>query len=725
MSEENNMAKSNQEQAAQQQKGIPEPAVSGAQVVGNVAVQASAQGANGQGQFSAGQANMQASAPQGALRAVPKQETVYTKRMKENFGFFGPITFLYACLYAFCMFHNGSGVTFPFFMAGSLLFLHFSLSKLEISWKKGSVFYMAGMMLLAVSTFCTDDWRIIAFNKTGIFLLMMSLLLKQFFDTSNWKLGKYLGAICELVVVSIGELGRPFQDAARYMKDHKSRNMGKVWYAVLGLVIAMPLFLTVLLLLSSADAVFRSMTRSFLEGIRFGNVFNVVFRVGFLFFASYLLTAYLCKKSIKEEVTDHRKGEPILAITVTGMLTLLYLVFSGIQIVYLFMGQMQLPEGYTYAEYAREGFFQLLAVGILNLIIVLIALSFFRESKALKIVLTVMSLCTFVMIASSAMRMLIYISYYYLTFLRILVLWGLSVLFLLFAGVIVSIFWERFRLFQYSMVVVTVMYTALSFLHPDYIIARVNVANAPRETEAFSGSEGDFFQSGEPYHDYEYLCSLSADAAPVLIPYLAEIGYDVQVFYEEDIWKQYSAVSNTGRNRLSSFGYYYLEKLQESTDNFSLRTFNVSRYFALKQVDALEKTGQEFSFFKQLTFVNETDFRIGRIDYKIFLRDGERDRYLGIEHVKADSTPSAGNVMPDFLGDTTVCSLERYYLLESEIPGLSITWEIEAYDEWGELHNLSFEKIKIEENGEYTDTFVLRYGKDGKAELAPVPLGQS
>ncbi|MFR8843973.1 MAG: DUF4153 domain-containing protein [Waltera sp.] len=51
--------------------------------------------------------------------------------------------------------------------------------------------------------------------------------------------------------------------------------------------------------------------------------------------------------------------------------------FSGIQIFGLFLGKMQLPEGYTYAQYAREGFFQLLAVSILNLILVLVCLSFF------------------------------------------------------------------------------------------------------------------------------------------------------------------------------------------------------------------------------------------------------------------------------------------------------------------------------------------------------------
>ena len=61
-------------------------------------------------------------------------------------------------------------------------------------------------------------------------------------------------------------------------------------------------------------------------------------------------------------------------------------LFSGIQIFGLFLGKMQLPEGYTYAQYAREGFFQLLAVSILNLILVLVCLSFFRESKVLKVI---------------------------------------------------------------------------------------------------------------------------------------------------------------------------------------------------------------------------------------------------------------------------------------------------------------------------------------------------
>lgn len=512
-------------------------------------------------------------------------ETEETKRMQENYGSIAPLALGYACFYAFCMYRNRSGVTFPFFVAGSLMFFSFTFLKLGITLKKGSVFYMAAMILLGISTFCTDDGILIFFNKLGVFLLLMSLLLKQWFDTSKWKLGKYLGSICVLIFSSVGELGRPFKDGTAYRKTRGRKIDKRVWYAGLGLLIAIPLLMIVLLLLASADAVFRQMTAQLLQSISLGGILNVGFRITVLFFGSYALIAYLCKKRIREEVADLRRGEPILAITVTVLLTLLYLLFSGIQIAGLFLGSLQLPEGYTYAMYAREGFFQLLVVSMLNLVIVLCCLEFFRESKVLKVVLTLMSLCTFVMIASSAMRMIMYIRYYYLTYLRILVLWGLVLLTFLFVGVVINIFKENFPLFRYQVAVVAVLYLALSFAHPDYLIARVNVANAPREDGVTYNS---FFLAREPYQDFSYLKGLSADAAPVLIPYLRELGYDMEAFYAEDavqyaseqgIWEKNSGSTRYGE---TGFGYYWMRKMQRNTRNFGIRTYNVSRHLVLR-----------------------------------------------------------------------------------------------------------------------------------------------
>ncbi len=529
-------------------------------------------------------------------------DTEETKNMKNNFDFFGPAAFLYAVFYVFCMFRNGSGITYPFFVGGSLLFMCLSLSKLGITLKKGSVFYMAAMVLLGISTFCTGDARIIFYNKLGCFLLMMSLLLKQFCNTQKWKLGKYLGSILVMVIASIGEWNRPVADAAAYRKSGVKKMDRRIWYVGLGLLVGIPLMLVVLLLLASADAVFRQMTKSIPDSINVYNIFGVLWRIAFVYFASYALIAWLCSRKIKEEVVDRRNGEPVLAITITGLLTLLYLLFSGIQIGALFLGRMRLPYGYTYAMYAREGFFQLLMVSILNLIIVLVCMSFFRESRVLKVILTIMSFCTFVMIASSAMRMIIYIRYYYLTFLRILVLWSLALLAVLFVGVVINIMKDTFPLFRYSVAVVAVLYLALSFAHPDYIIARVNVANASHDIALLQSNggrsqvsqehmengsqkevlEGSFFLTSMPYQDYSYLRDLSADAAPVLIPYLEELGYQMEAFYEE------SAVAYAidkgicgGYSDVDGFGYYWMRHMQQDTENFGIRTYNISRHMAL------------------------------------------------------------------------------------------------------------------------------------------------
>lgn len=525
-----------------------------------------------------------APAPYPVVQNRPRHvETEETKKLKENYNFFGIASFLYAVFYAFCMFRNGSGVTYPFFVAGSLLLLCLSLAKLGITLKSGSIFYMVSMMLLGISTFLTDDWRIIAYNKLGIFLLIMSLLLKQFFDTSQWKLGKYLGSIIQAVFMSIGELPRPVQDGAAYQKSRNGKKSRVTGYIMIGLAISVPLMLVVLALLASADVFFLEMTRKVLGTINLPNIMNIIFRIAFMFFFSYMLTAYLCKKQIREEVKDHRTGEPIIAITVTAMLTFVYLIFSVVQIAGLFLGQLKLPDGYTYAEYARQGFFQLLAVSILNLIIVLICMSLFRKSKVLKVILTMMSLCTFIMIASSAMRMLIYIRFYYLTFLRILVLWSLALLAVLFLGILISIYAEKFPLFRYSMAVVTVFYLGLSFAHPDYIIARVNIANAEAESRQWWVDE-----SVAPYHDFTYLSRLSADAAPVLVPYMESLGYDFAAFESESALdyakgqRKDSENHYLRRHESEDFGYWWMESLQNRTENFGIRTFNLSRYYAMK-----------------------------------------------------------------------------------------------------------------------------------------------
>lgn len=487
--------------------------------------------------------------------------------LREKFGLFGMATFGYAALYVFCMYENKSGITFPFFIAGSLFYFYFCFQKLNLPWKKGHVFEVLSILLLAVATGCTDDGVLHFFNKTGIFLLLITMLLGNLYDVNDWSFGKTLKGITGTICSAFCEMFTPFSHGKWYCKNKLGTKNSKVLYVVLGIIIAIPIFAIMAMLLFSADAVFRNLGRNVLDALRLEDVYGILWRFVLFFMAAYGLIEYLEKRSLKVEEKPRKRGEALLAIPVALMLTLMYMVFCGIQIRYLFVGGVSLPEGYTYAEYAREGFFQLLMVAMINFVLVLVGLAYFKESKVLKAILTMMSLCSFVMIASSAYRMIMYVRYYYLTYLRVLVLWGLLVLTLLFVGVVVYIFRKRFPLFRYSMVVVTVLYILLAFARPEYIIARVNVA-------AMNG-QSDFFKS-EEFDDYYYLTGLSADAAPAIAPYLAENGYVLDWYYGDIIEEFGGYYCGSG----DIWGYYYLNNIKERCQKTTFRNFNISRFYA-------------------------------------------------------------------------------------------------------------------------------------------------
>ncbi|MBQ8633717.1 MAG: DUF4173 domain-containing protein [Lachnospiraceae bacterium] len=464
------------------------------------------------------------------------ETTPESRTLRENFQIFGVATFLFACFYSFCMYKNDAGITYLLMVAAGLYYVKYCGKQFGFAAKKGTLFYTVCILLLGISTFCTDDARIIFFNKTGVFLLMISMVLFNVFETKSWGLGKYVVIIVQSVLWSWGEWVRPFGDAKYYCKNKLGSKGKTILYAAVSVAVSVPVVAVVLNLLMSADVLFGDMAQRVLESLNLKNIIGVLALTTLVFFAVYGFLSYVVKGEIREDVSEGKKAESILAIPMAGILTALYLMFSVVQIGGLFLGKMTLPKGYTYAMYAREGFFQLLAVSIFNLLLVLVGIQFFKKNKILTVLLTLMSLCTFIMIASSAMRMILYIKTYHLTFLRILVLWGLMVIAALFVGVITTLYKNQFSLFRYSVVVVTVCYLGLSFAHPDYWIAKYNVSHQNKVIAMDSG----------------YLRDLSADAAPVLVPY---------------------------------FGMKEADSRWNTDDVVSVRKFNVSRFVAKQLVE--------------------------------------------------------------------------------------------------------------------------------------------
>lgn len=506
---------------------------------------------------------------QTAAAAIRKREA---PKPPVPFSVFGAASAGYALFYTFCLYRNASGITYPFFVAGTLFYLFFCMKKFraacaagenaacfkeEVREKRAAGFYAVSLLLLGLSVCLTDDGIILWMTKTGIFLLTVMLALQCFYRTAGWSFSQYLSAVCRSMLEMLHYLDTPFSDAASLPQEGKGGQRRKnIGYILLGLVIAVPLVLVILALLLSADAVFSDMAIRLLGDLQLADIVLVCMLTLIIYVLSYSfirgMTTYRKPPAVRKE----KKGEPVAAITFTSLIALIYLVFCAIQVMYLFMGGMRLPEGLTWAAYARQGFFQLLFVCLINLVLVPVCLAMFQESRVLKGILAAISVMTYILIASSAYRMILYIQNYYLTFLRLFVLWALAVIAVVFAGVILSIFRESFPLFGYCTVAVTIFYIGLAFARPDYWIAKYDLSHVC-VTE--NGQE----TGGRPFKDYRYLSTLSADAAPLL----AEWGTEESIYMD-----------------------YYYDKIWEKAESDNLRSFNFSRWQAKKSLEKRRQT---------------------------------------------------------------------------------------------------------------------------------------
>ncbi len=510
---------------------------------------------------------------------VPEEVQRRTSSAKpELFHKIAPASFLYAVFFTFCLYKNASGIAYPFYVAGTIGFAVYTIRKSGISWKGEHILTLAASLMLGISNCFTDNAKIIAMNKVWLFVLMAYFLLAVYFDTKSWQLGKFLKSILRLAVGSIGKMFSFFPDTQAWLEKHKGTKNSRALYVLAGTGISIPLIAVVLVMLSSADMIFRESMRVLFGNLDGWDVICCIFWSAVMFFFSYGMASFLEGRELSETAGDHRKGQPIIAISATAVIAVIYIYFCVIQVVYLFAGYGTLPAGYTYAQYARQGFFQLLFICLMNLVLVLIGIGFFRESRVLKGILLVISGCTFIMTASSAYRMLLYISVYYLTFLRIFVLWALGVIALLLMGIIGKTLKNSFPLFRYGLCVITVCYLVLSFGQPDYWIARYNIS------AYLEGGEGKAEERINP--DTWYLRGLSADAAPIILSEANLEQYDAYLEQQEK-WKNAANTGGRGQEYMDSQTWYisYIARHAERAEKMSLRSYNFSRGYVRRALD--------------------------------------------------------------------------------------------------------------------------------------------
>lgn len=517
------------------------------------------------------------------------------------FKIFGLPGLLYATVYTICMFQNDSGITMPVWIAATILYACVTMRQISAAevvkkmdtdkedtgngasvrqdWRlrAGSWFYITVMMLLGIATFLTDQTAVIWMNYIGFFTMLLLFLLHHFYNDRQWDFTKNIAEMIIAVFGAVGCMMVPFLDGYAFFKERKTTENKTVRAVLTGLLLAVPGLLIVGFCLMCADAVFETMILRLLDGMRMpATILKVAGMLLFGFFSSYCGMRYLIRRSQIPMERRQPVFDPVIAITFTGLFLVMYAVFCGVQTLYLFAASMRLPNGMTYAQYAHRGFYMLLFVCLLNFVLVLVTRKYFERHRILNVMLLLICGCTFVMLASSAYRMYLYISVYQLTFLRVFVLAALLTLAFLLAGAMAVVLKPDFLLVRYSLVVVSTIYLCLAFAHADRLIASYNLSHA---------------QEHAANMDWQYLSQLSLDAAPAVERYYRQASLEAKK--QMDAGARLAQAVSEGRwgssgleemdIPMETYWYAaYMRKVYQAKSNMGVRNFNVSRYRAVQ-----------------------------------------------------------------------------------------------------------------------------------------------
>ncbi|WP_178075860.1 DUF4173 domain-containing protein [Paenibacillus oralis] len=201
--------------------------------------------------------------------------------------------------------------------------------------------------------------------------------------------------------------------------------------------------------------------------------------------------------------------DPLIAATVLIAINIVYLLFVSLQFTYLFGAwRGVLPDGSSYADYARSGFFELVAVTSINFAILIGTLTLGGEAgKVLRTLnqalLYILVGCSGIMLLSAFTRLVLYQEAYGYTYIRFLVFAFMIFLGLLLVCAGLRIRFAKIPLAKCFVALGLAAYIAVNYANMDLFIAKKNIER--------------YEATGKI--DAVYLAGLSADALPWLLNY--------------------------------------------------------------------------------------------------------------------------------------------------------------------------------------------------------------
>ena len=439
-----------------------------------------------------------------------------------------------------------------------------SLKKLNnLAW-----LFTVPILLLTVTFFIYSNQvlKILNYLIVPILIIMFSSLVTKV-NRSDWSDIRFIGDIAKRIFVPFGFIHKPFltlfKIADHRDKDSKSRVLPKVF---IGILISVPILAIIIWLLSSADIVFKNLFLN-IPISKIIKHFLVIIIV--LVYTICFLWALLKAFDERERPTYSKIKwklffDPVILLTILILINAIYVTFSIIQFAYLFGGSsFVLPSSYTYAEYARRGFFELIVVSIINFGILIFGITFVKKDSkrifvAIRTFLTFLGIFTFILLISAFYRMLVYEQAYGFTYLRIFVQTFMIMLFFLFVINIIYIWYPKLPIIKSYFIISLAIYIIMNFANIDIMVAKNNINR--------------YFKTGQI--DVVYLKGLSYDAIPEMQRLLI-LGRGSSDSEEKQIAEEILE--------------YFKERRLDLKNQKSWQSYNISKYKAEKIIDKYMK----------------------------------------------------------------------------------------------------------------------------------------
>jgi hypothetical protein len=417
------------------------------------------------------------------------------------------------------------GVNFAIFVTLCLATGIFLLRADGLRLARGSGLLLLPVAFLATMTFIRLE-PMTVFLSISMTLFLMGVLTLAY-RSGEWLRYSLIDYVFGYLQLAGSVIARPLGFAAENRREQPSleeKRNAPVWPILRGVVIALPIIAIFASLLASADPIFARRLEGLIGLFKIDNLPEYIFRLAYILIFAYTLAGAFLHAAQKsdEKVETKTWVSPFLGFTestiVLGSVVLLFVAFVIVQFQYFFGGQANISiEGYTYSEYARKGFGELVTVAVFSLLLLLgFGAITRRETENQRRTFSILGVglvgLLIVMLIAAFQRLVLYEAAYGFSRLRtythVFMIW----LGLLLVAVVILEALRRERAIGLAMVLASLGFiVSLNVLNVDAFIVRQNIQREIRS------STDKAFAQGRADLDAQYFLDLSDDAIPPLV----------------------------------------------------------------------------------------------------------------------------------------------------------------------------------------------------------------